>query len=39
MIQYLESHFVSSDQHVKELIPLRDGLHVTTQCLKEVRDS
>ena len=31
-IQYLKRHFVSSDQHVKELIPLREGLHVTMQC-------
>ena len=25
---YLQRHFVSSDQHVKELMPLREGLHV-----------
>ena len=25
MIQYLERHFVNSDQHVKELIALREG--------------
>ena len=30
--QYLERHFVSSDQHMKELMPLRECLHVTTQC-------
>ena len=32
MIQYLERHSVSSDQHVKELMPLREGLHVGMQC-------
>ena len=28
VIQYLERHSVSSDQHVEELMPLREGLHV-----------
>ena len=32
MIQYLERHSVSSDQHVKELMPLREGLHMGMQC-------
>ena len=32
MIQYLERHFVRSDQHVKELMSLREGLHVMMQC-------
>ena len=32
MMQYLERHFVSSDQHVKELMPLRECLHVEMQC-------
>ena len=31
MMQYLERHFVSSDQHVKDLMPPREGLHVTTR--------
>ena len=30
--QYLERHSVSSDQHMKELKPLREGLHVSMQC-------
>ena len=32
MMQYWERRLVSSDQHVKELMPLREGLHVTTHC-------
>ena len=32
VIQYLERHFVSSDQHVKEVMPLRGGLHAGMQC-------
>ena len=31
MIQYLERHFVSADPNVKELMPLREGLHEMTQ--------
>ena len=38
VIQYLERHFVSSD-HVKELMPLREGLHVTTQCHMRQHDA
>ena len=30
--QYLESHSVSSDQHMKKLMSLREGLHVVMQC-------
>ena len=30
--QYLERHFASSDQHMKELMSLRQGLHVMMQC-------
>ena len=30
--QYLERHSVSSDQHMKKLMPLREGLHVMMQC-------
>ena len=30
--QYLERHSVSSDQHMKKLIPLREVLHVMMQC-------
>ena len=30
--QYLERHSVSSDQHVKKLMSLREGLHVMMQC-------
>ena len=30
--QYLERHSVSSDQHMKKLMSLREGLHVMTQC-------
>ena len=29
--QYLERHSVSSDQHVKKLMSLREGLHVMMQ--------
>ena len=29
---YLERHSVSSDQHMKKLMPLREGLHVMMQC-------
>ena len=32
--QYLERHFASSDQHVKESMPLRESLHVMVQCYK-----
>ena len=32
MTQYLERHSVSSDQHVKKLMSLREGLHVMMQC-------
>ena len=39
MIQHLERHFVSSHQHVKELIPLREGRHVTTQCYTRQHDA
>ena len=30
--QYLERHSVSSDQHMKKLMSLREGLHVMMQC-------
>ena len=30
--QYLERHTESSDQHMKKLMPLRQGLHVMMQC-------
>ena len=30
--QYLERHVVSSEQHMKKLMPLREGLHVMMQC-------
>ena len=30
--QYLERHSVSSDQHMKKLMSLRQGLHVMMQC-------
>ena len=30
--QYLERHSVSSDQHMKQLMSLREGLHVLMQC-------
>ena len=32
MIEYSEPHLVSSDQHMKELVPLREGLHAGMQC-------
>ena len=30
--QYLERHSESSDQHMKKLMPLREGVHVMMQC-------
>ena len=30
--QYLERHSVSSDQHMKQLMSLREGLHEMMQC-------
>ena len=39
MIQYLDGHSASSDQHMKELMPLREGLHVTTQCCMRQHDA
>ena len=30
--QYMERHSASSDQHMKKLMPLREGLHVMMQC-------
>ena len=39
MIQYLERHSVRSDQHMKELMPLREGLHVGMQCYMRQRDA
>ena len=30
--QYLERHSVSSDQHMKKLMSLREGSHVMMQC-------
>ena len=30
--QYLERHSVNSDQHMKKLMLLREGLHVMMQC-------
>ena len=38
-IQYSERHSASSDLHVKELMPLREGLHVTTQCYLRQHDA
>ena len=32
MTQYLGRHSVSSDQHIKKLRSLREGLHVVMQC-------
>ena len=32
VIRYLERHLESSIQHVKELMPLREGLHERMQC-------
>ena len=32
LIRHLERHLASSDQHVKELMPLREGLHERMQC-------
>ena len=37
-IQYLERHPASSDQRLKELTPLREGPHVTTQCCMRQHD-
>ena len=34
MTQFLERHSVSSDQHMKKLMSLREGLHVMMQCYK-----
>ena len=39
MIQYLVRHLVISDQHMKELMPLREGLHVTSQCYMRQHDA
>ena len=30
--EYLERHFVNSEQHMKKLMSLREGLHVMMQC-------
>ena len=30
--KYLERHYVISDQHMKKLMSLREGLHVMMQC-------
>ena len=30
--QYLERHSASSDQNMKKLMPIREGLHVLMQC-------
>ena len=32
MAQYLERHSASSDQHMKKVMSLREGLHVMMQC-------
>ena len=32
--QYLERHSVSSDRHMKNLMPLREGLHEMMQCYR-----
>ena len=37
-IQCLERHVASVDPNVKELMPLREGLHVTTQCYMRQHD-
>ena len=39
MIEYLERHIVSSDQHVKELMPLREDFHVEMQCYMRKHDA
>ena len=39
MIHYLERHFVSSDQHMKKLMSLREGLHVMMQCCMRQHDA
>ena len=39
MIQYLDGHSASSDQHMKELMQLRDGPRVTTQCSMRQHDA
>ena len=33
--QYSERHSVSSDQHMKKLMSLREGLHVMMQCCSD----
>ena len=37
--QYLERHFVSSDQHMKKLMSLREGLHVMMECYMRQQDA
>ena len=37
LTQYLERHSVSSDQHTKKLVSLREGLHVMMQCYMRQR--
>ena len=32
VIRYFERHSASSDQHMKKLMSLREGLHVMMQC-------
>ena len=39
MIRHLERHLASSDQHVKELMSLREGLHVGMQCYMRQHDA
>ena len=36
--QYLERHSLSSDQHMKKLMSLREGLHVMMQCCMRQHD-
>ena len=38
MMQYLERHFMSVDSNVKELMPLSEDVHVTTQGYMQQHD-
>ena len=38
MMQYLERHFMSVDSNVKELMPLSEDIHVTTQGYMQQHD-
>ena len=39
IIQFLERHFVSSDQHVEELMSLREGVHMMMHCYMRQHDA